>query len=201
VKLVVRGPDARANQDLLGRLDEQLRARLGDVVYGVDEVSFPLAVARALEKANATLALAESCTGGYAGQLYTSEPGASRTFVGGVLAYANEVKTGVLGVRPETLAEHGAVSEPCALEMAEGVRRVCGATLGVAITGLAGSSRQGGVEPAAEHSPAGKPVGTVCLAVAGPRGSRSETRQMFGGRERIRRAAAYWALDLARRYF
>ena len=201
VKLVVRGPDPAANQALLAKLETEVHSRLGPVIYGVDDVSFPLAVARALEKAGATLALAESCTGGYAGQLFTSEPGASRTLLGGVVAYANEVKTEVLGVRAETLAAHGAVSEPCALEMAEGVRRLCGSTLGVSITGLAGSSKDTGPEPAAELSPGGKRVGTVCLAVAGPTGSRSETRQMFNGRERIRRAAAFWALDLARRYF
>ena len=201
VKLVVRGRDRAANQARLAELEAEVHRRLGAVVYGVDEVTFPLAVARALETAGATLALAESCTGGYAGQLLTTEPGASRSFVGGVVAYANEVKTALLGVRAETLAAHGAVSEACALEMAEGVRRVCASTLGVSITGLAGSSKEGGAEPATEVSPGGKPVGTICLAIAGPRGSRSETKQFFSGRERIRRAAAYWALDMARRYF
>jgi nicotinamide-nucleotide amidase len=201
VKLVVRGPDPVANLARLEQLAAEVQRRLGDVVYGVDDVTFPLAVARALEKAGATLALAESCTGGYAGQLLTSEPGASGSFVGGVVSYADKVKTGVLGVQPQTLAAHGAVSEACALEMAEGVRRLCGATLGVSITGLAGSIKEAGVEPAAEVSPGGKPVGTVCLAVAGPQGSHSETKQFFGGRERIRRSAAYRALDMARRYF
>jgi nicotinamide-nucleotide amidase len=203
VKLVVRGtqPDAAAwNQATLQRLAAEVHVRLGNAVYGVDADTFPLAVGRALRSAGASLALAESCTGGYAGQLVTTEPGASDFFLGGVMSYANEVKTNVLGVRPETLAAHGAVSEPCAIEMAEGVRRLCKATLGVSITGIAGSSRVAGPAPE-PASPGGKAVGTVCFAIAGPRGTRSETKQFFAGRERIRRAAAYFALDLARRYF
>jgi nicotinamide-nucleotide amidase len=210
LKLVVRGPDAAANQQTLGRLDAQVRERLGNVIYGVDEDSFALAVARALGQAGATLALAESCTGGYAGQILTSEGGSSAVFRGGVVAYHNDVKQTVLGVRAETLAAHGAVSEACAAEMAEGVRRTCGATLGVSITGIAGSAKENGVAAAGASTQettggnpddSGKPVGMVCFGIAGPRGTRTETKQFFAGRERIRRAAAYFALDLARRYF
>ncbi|HEY0707110.1 MAG TPA: CinA family nicotinamide mononucleotide deamidase-related protein [Polyangia bacterium] len=200
VKLIVRGTDPAWNQTTLARLEAEVHKRLGHVVYGVDEDNFPLAVARALRNAKATLAVAESCTGGYAGQLLTSEAGASEVFLGGVIAYHNAVKQAVLGVRADTLAAHGAVSEPCAIEMAEGARRVCGATLAVAITGIAGASKETSPVPEPE-SPGGKPVGTVAFAVAGPKGTRAETRQFFSGRERIRRAAAYFALDLARRYF
>src|SRR5688572_26785787 len=100
------------------------------------------------------------------------------------------------------MAAHGAVSEACALEMAEGARRVTGATVAVSVTGIAGDGKDGPlVVPPPEDSPGGKPVGTICFGVAGPRGARAETRLHFGGRERIRRAAAYFALDLARRYF
>jgi nicotinamide-nucleotide amidase len=202
VKVIVRGPDAARNRAALEAIDGELRARLGAAVYGVDEVTFPLAVARALRAAGATLALAESCTGGYAGQLITTEPGASEFFLGGVMAYSNDVKVKLLGVRPETLEAHGAVSEPCAAEMAEGARRICGATLGVSVTGIAGSQKDGPLAvEAPEVSPGGKPVGTICFGVAGPRGTRTETRHYFNGRERIRRAGAYFALDLARRYF
>ncbi len=200
VKLIVRGHDAAFNKVTLDRLDAELRKRLGNVVYGIDEENFPLAVGRALGARQATLALAESCTGGYAGQLITSEAGASEFFRGGVVSYHNEVKEGVLGVRASTLASHGAVSEECAAEMAEGVRRLCGATLGVSVTGIAGSARENSVVPE-PLSPGGKAVGTVSFAIAGPLGTRTETQQFFAGRERIRRAAAYFALDLARRYF
>lgn len=196
VKVVLRGRSADAAAGELARLDEEVRRRLGDLVYGVDLDTFPGAVARALRTRQATLALAESCTGGYAGQLLTAEPGASDVFRGGVVAYANEVKTGLLGVSPATLSDHGAVSEPCAREMAEGARDRLGATFGVSITGVAGAYKDPPPEPAFEGS---KQVGTVCFAVAGPAGTNATTRWFSGGRERIRRAAAYYALDLARR--
>lgn len=192
VKVVVRGPDADRNRELLDRIDAEVRRRLGPVVYGVDADTLPSVLGRTLRAAGATLGLAESCTGGYAGQLVTSEAGASEYFHGAIVAYANAIKTGMLGVRPETLATHGAVSEPCAAEMAEGARRVLGSTVGVSITGIAGRDGQAA-------APGEKPVGTVCFGVAGPRGTRTETRQLPPGRERIRRAAAHHALDLARR--
>lgn len=201
VKLVVRGRQAAHNGAALDRLTAEVRQRLGTVVYGVDDDTFPLATARVLRQHGATLAFAESCTGGYAGQLMTTEPGASEVFAGGVVAYANAIKTGVLGVRQATLDQHGAVSEPTAAEMAEGVRRLCGASIGVSVTGIAGSAKEAQAGPPEPETPGGKPVGMVCFGVVGPRGARTETRQFFGGREVIRRAAAYFALDLARRHF
>jgi nicotinamide-nucleotide amidase len=200
VKLVVRGPDAAGNSSLLDRLEREVRTRLGPVVYGVDDDTLPRVVARVLTAAGATLALAESCTGGYAGQLVTSEPGASTFFLGGIVSYADQVKRDLLGVRAETLAAHGAVSEPCALEMAQGARQHLGATVAVSITGIAGSAKEG-VLASTEVSPAGKPVGTVCFGLSGPRGDRTVTQLYFGGRERIRRSSAHFALDLVRRYF
>ncbi len=205
LKLVVRGPDAVGNGELLSRLERQVNVRLGPVVYGLDGDSLPKVVARVLTEAGATLAFAESCTGGYAGQLVTSEPGASAFFLGAVVAYSNDVKQSLLGVRAETLAQHGAVSEPCALEMARGARERLGATLAVSITGIAGSSSEGLARapfPAAGGaSPGEKPVGTVCFGVSGPAGEQSLTQLFFGGRERIRRSSAYFALDLVRRAF
>jgi nicotinamide-nucleotide amidase len=203
VKVVIRGADAAHNARTLQGLEGEIRGRLGAVIYGVDGDSLPEVLARTLIGAGATLALAESCTGGYAGQLVTSQPGASRFFLGGVLAYSDEIKRALLGVRPETLAAHGAVSEPCAAEMAEGVRQRCQATLGVSITGIAGSSQEGPLTPdrAPDSESIAKPVGTVCFGVSGPRGATTVTQHFFGGRERIRRAAAYFALDLSRRHF
>jgi nicotinamide-nucleotide amidase len=201
VKLVVRGPHLDRNIAAIDQLAAEVRRRLGAVVYGVDDDTFPLATARVLRQQGATVAFAESCTGGWAGQLITTEPGASDVFAGGVVAYANAIKTGVLGVRQATLDQHGAVSEPTAAEMAEGVRRLCAASIGISITGIAGSAKEAQVGPPEPETPGGKPVGMVCFGVAGPRGARTETRQFFGGREVIRRAAAYFALDLARRHF
>jgi nicotinamide-nucleotide amidase len=191
VKVIVRNGDAEQARATLEKIDAELRKRIGPGIYAVDGESFPTAVAKALRAQGATLAIAESCTGGLAGELITSEPGASNFFRGSIAAYHDEVKVGVLGVKPETLADFGAVSEPAAREMAEGAKRVCGSSVAVAITGVAGPD--GG-------SP-DKPVGTVCFAVCGPGSTRTSTKLFAGGRERVRVAAAYYALDLARRYF
>src|SRR5450432_422766 len=193
VKVVVCGASIEEEKATLERIDGELRKRIGPGIYAVDGESFPSAVAKALRAQDppATLAIAESCTGGLAGELVSSEAGASAFFRGGIVAYSDEIKTGVLGVKPETIADFGAVSEPAAREMAEGAKRVCGSSVAVAITGVAGP---GGGTPE-------KPVGTVCFAVCGPGTTRTSTKLFAGNRERVRLAAAYYALDLARRYF
>jgi nicotinamide-nucleotide amidase len=201
VKVVVRSGDFAKSRAMLDEIDHELRKRIGQGVYGTDGETFPMVVGKALREAGATLALAESCTGGYAGQLITSEPGASDFFLGSVVAYSNDLKVKVLSVPAEALLEHGAVSEPCARSMAEGVRKLTNATIGVAITGVAGSRMDGRPLPAPARAPGEKTVGTVCFAVAGPRPTKAATRIFSGDRERIRRAAAYYALDMARRYF
>ncbi|HEY6475149.1 MAG TPA: nicotinamide-nucleotide amidohydrolase family protein, partial [Polyangia bacterium] len=191
VKLVVRGLDAEAARATVDKVDAEIRKRIGPGIYGVDGETFVGAMSKALRAQEATLAFAESCTGGLAGEMATSESGATAFFRGSVVAYADEVKTGVLGVKPETIADFGAVSEPTAREMAEGAKRVCGSSVAVAITGVAGP--EGGAPD--------KPVGTVCFAVCGPGTTRTSTKLFSGGRERVRTAAAFYALDLARRYF
>lgn len=203
VKIVVRTAEAGRSRSLLEELDHELRKRIGQGIYGTDGETFPMVVGRALREAGATLAFAESCTGGYAGQLITSEPGASAFFLGGITAYADEVKVKLLGVPPDLLAEHGAVSEPCARAMAEGLRKVSGATLAVAITGVAGSKMDGrpGLPAGGQEKVGDKPAGTVAFAVAGPRPTKSITKLFPGDRQRVRKTAAYFALNLARRYF
>jgi nicotinamide-nucleotide amidase len=191
VKVIVRDADADKARATLDRIDVDLRKRIGQGIYGVDDDTFPAAVGRALLAHPSTVALAESCTGGFAGELLTSVPGASGYFLGGVMAYSDEMKKQLLGVKAETLATFGAVSEPCAREMAEGVQKLCNSTLAVGITGIAGPT---GATP-------DKPIGTVCFACVGPGTPRMATKLFAGGREQVRRAAAYFALDLARRYF
>jgi nicotinamide-nucleotide amidase len=200
VKVVLRGPDPAKAKETLERIDVEVRKRIGAGIYGIDEETFPMAVARVLKAASAKLVLAESCTGGYAGEIITSEPGASDFFLGSVVCYSNDLKVNVLGVKQATIDEHGAVSELCAKEMADGAKRISNATVAVAITGVAGSSKDGGPTPA--PSAAGeKPVGTVCFALAGPKSTKTSSKFFTGGRERIRRAAAYAALELARKQF
>ncbi len=147
------------------------------------------AVLDALRSASATLAVAESCTAGMVASRLTDHAGSSDVFVGGVVAYANEVKAGLLGVPEEELSAHGAVSEVVARRMAEGVLEAASADFGLAITGVAGPG--GGSEE--------KPVGTVWLAVAGPHGTRSEHARFVGDRAAVRERAAQAGLALVLR--
>ncbi|MDF1565604.1 MAG: CinA family nicotinamide mononucleotide deamidase-related protein [Deltaproteobacteria bacterium] len=167
----------------------RLEAALGELVYARGELDFPTFFGEALATRGLKLALAESCTGGYAAKLLTDAPGASRFLTFSAVTYANEAKVGVLGVSPATLEAKGAVSEEVALEMARGARRVGGADLALAITGIAGP--EGGTEE--------KPVGTVCFAVSGPgEHELCLTRTFRGSRERIRRGGAFTAFELGR---
>ncbi|WP_370466897.1 CinA family protein [Streptacidiphilus sp. PB12-B1b] len=139
----------------------------------------------ALERAGATVAVAESLTGGLLAAELVAVPGASRAFRGSVTAYATDLKASVLGVDAELLADRGAVDARVAGEMAEGVRRLLGADYGVATTGVAGPDPQDG-----------QPVGTVHLAVAGPGGLSHSSLRLSPGRATIRRRAVRAALEL-----
>ncbi len=132
------------------------------------------------------LAVAESCTGGLLGGAITSIPGSSRWFLGGVVAYADRLKSSLLGVEPSLLAAHGAVSAEVAAAMARGARDAAGAEAALAVTGVAGP---GGGTP-------GKPVGTVFIAAATPRGEVVRPFRFPGERERVREAAVEAALRL-----
>ena len=159
-----------------------------------DEWTEPLAdlAGRALAECRARglmVATAESCTGGGLGRRVTSIPGSSAWSRGGLIAYANDIKIGLLGVPPELLAHEGAVSGPVAEGMARGARERCGATWGLAITGIAGP---GGGTPE-------KPVGLAFLACADAAGVRVERHRFPGDREQVREWAIAYALDLLRR--
>jgi nicotinamide-nucleotide amidase len=166
-----------------------VRAALGDAVYGHGETSFPATLLAELGARQATLALAESCTGGMVAELLTDVPGSSRVVLGGVVAYSNAAKVTLLGVDPALLATHGAVSEPVARAMAEGARARFGSTLSAAVTGIAGPD--GGT--------AEKPVGLVHFAVASERGTSVKALHFTGNRSDIRKRAAFAALALLRR--
>lgn len=190
VRLLAVGaePARRARLDAMAA---RARECLGSAVYGEgEESSLEGIVGEALVARGLTLATAESCTGGLVAERLTRIPGSSRYFPGGVVTYSNAQKSALLGVDERLLAEHGAVSEPVARAMAEGVRVRLGTDLGVAVTGIAGPD--GGSEP--------KPVGTVHLALAGP-GEASSHRRLHlpGDRERIRWQASQAALELVRR--
>lgn len=186
IKLLAEGPE---RADHVARAESELVRELGPRVYGYDDDSLPEVVMRKLVAAGATIAFAESCTGGLVAKLLTDIPGASACFVGGVTAYANEAKVQVLGVKSETIEAHGAVSEETALEMAAGVRDRLGTTWGASTTGIAGPS--GGTPD--------KPIGTVCIGVVGPDVAEARTIRLPGEREWVRSAGAKAALDLLRR--
>jgi nicotinamide-nucleotide amidase len=138
-----------------------------------------------LVRREATLATAESLTGGALGDLISASPGASETYPGGVVSYATEVKTGVLGVRQATVDEYGVVSAECAREMAQRVRALLGTDWGVSTTGVAGPTEQ-----------EGKPVGTVFVAVAGPDGVQHRQLDLDGDRAEIRQQTCVSAAKL-----
>lgn len=142
----------------------------------------------ALRGRGATVATAESLTGGRLAARLTSVPGASATYRGGVVSYATEVKVSVLGVPPDLVERYGAVSAQCAEAMAEGVRRLTGATYALSTTGVAGPDR-------AE----GHPAGTVFVGVAGPAGCRVLAMRLTGDREAVRDRTCEAALAALRR--
>ncbi len=146
-------------------------------------------IVRLLTKKKKTLALAESCTGGLIANLITNVPGASKVFLGGVVAYSNDVKQKFLGVRLKSLQQHGAVSEVVAREMAEGARKKFGADFAVAVTGIAGPS--GGTKI--------KSVGTVFIAVSSASGTVVQRKFNPFGRDKFKKATAQQSLALLKK--
>jgi len=172
----------------LAPIEAEVRTTLGEAVYGVDGDTLPGVVSRLLLARGATVAAAESLTGGLLGSLLSETPGSSDTFRGAVVAYATTLKTALLGVPVELLAERGPVDSDVAVAMAHGVRTRLGATYGVALTGVAGPDIQDGATP-----------GTVYVGIAGPTGAAARQLQLPGRREQVRLLAAVSGLDALRR--
>jgi nicotinamide-nucleotide amidase len=182
------------HEDLAPRLDDleaRIRERLGNAIYAVGDEGLEETVGRLLRERGLTLAVAESCTGGRIGDRITDVPGSSAYFLLGAATYSNDAKVRVLGVSQSTLQAHGAVSTETAEGMAEGVRALAGADLGLSTTGIAGPD--GGTE--------NKPVGTVCIALAWEGGSWSRRYDVGNrGRDWIKGMTAQIALDRVRQY-
>lgn len=175
---------------LFQSLTEKVRERLGAFVFSEDaKQSFIQSVAQLLLDNNMTLAMAESCTGGMVGSFMTEQAGSSAYFLASAVTYSNEAKRDILGVDWDLIMEHGAVSEPVARAMAEGARRIAGASIAGSITGIAGP---GGGTPE-------KPVGTVHIAVATEEGTEHCRLQLTGSRRRVRLLSSYGVLQLVRR--
>lgn len=174
LRLTARAATAAEATGMLAPLEAEIRCRAGQACFGADDDSLAAVVLEQLRRRGDTLAVAESCTGGGLGAALAAVPGASEVFLGGVIAYANTVKEQLLGVSAEDLERHGAVSDPVALAMAAGARRLTGATWAIAVTGIAGPG--GGTET--------KPVGLVHIAVAGASDAWSEAVRFGGSRGR-----------------
>lgn len=180
----IEAAQARVDQ-LVGKIEEEL----GDCVFSDNGDSMEQIVGYYLQMRNATLAVAESCTGGLLAERITSVSGSSRYFVGGAVVYSNQLKTAFADVPADLIEKHGAVSGEVAAALADGIRRRTGATLGLGVTGVAGPT--GGT--------AEKPVGLVFHALASDGGTEVAERRFPGDRKRIRRFASQQALDMVRR--
>ena len=188
VRLTTVAPTEAEADAVLAPLVDALVAALGDTVFGRDGDSLQRVVLRRLVAARATVAVAESLTGGLLGAALSELPGSSAAFRGGLLVYATDVKAALAGVPEQVLTTSGAVSTETAEALAVGARERLGATYGLGVTGVAGPDEQ-----------EGKAVGTLHVAVAGPDGVRSATRRVPGDRTRVRLIAVTAALDLLRR--
>jgi nicotinamide-nucleotide amidase len=189
VHMTALSDDAAAAERALASARDRIVAVIGEDAFSVDGRAIEEIVGDLLRTSGATIAVAESCSGGLLLSRLTDVPGSSAYVMGGVVAYSNELKVAFADVPAGMIAEHGAVSEPVAAAMAEGIRRRLGATIGVGVTGIAGPG--GGT--------ALKPVGTVAIAAAGPSRTVVRTVRFNGSRAQIKHYASQTALDMVRR--
>ncbi|MFZ0727364.1 MAG: CinA family nicotinamide mononucleotide deamidase-related protein [Desulfobacterales bacterium] len=190
VRISAPGKEAAAAADTLASAQEWIAARLAPHVLSTEGRSLAEVLGGLLRRKQATLALAESCSGGLMADLLTDVSGSSDYFLLSAVTYSNRAKIEVLGVRPQTIDSVGAVHEETAAEMAAGARRVAGATYGLATTGIAGPT--GGTPE--------KPVGTICIGLAGASGTEARRYHFsFDSRRMNKKIFAYTAMNLLRR--
>jgi len=189
IKVSSWGPDPNFLERRVAAVEQQIRERLGDLVYSEGEETLPALIGRLLKEKQATLATAESCTGGYLASLLTDIPGSSAYFDRGVVTYSNASKTEILSVPESVIKTFGAVSSETAVAMAKGVRKLARATYGIGITGIAGP---GGGTPE-------KPVGTVHIALDAEDETVERELHFATTREWFKRVVAFSAMDLLRK--
>lgn len=188
LRLSSQGLDLPALREEADRETAKLLSVIPKYIYGYEGDKLESVLGKLLTERKMTVATAESCTGGHTAHMLSSIPGSSAYFMGGVVAYHNSIKTGVLGVKPETLAEDGAVSEKTVIEMAEGVRKFFHTNYALSCSGIAGPT--GGT--------AEKPVGTVWIACAGPEGTVAKKLMLGTDRETNIRFTSIALLNLLR---
>lgn len=189
LKIMSKAPNAHAAERAISKVEREIRKRLGDHIFGVDDETLESAVGALLKKMRLTIAIAESCTGGLVTHRLTNVSGSSDYFMMGLVAYSNQIKERILGVPPELLAKYGAVSEEVALRMAKGIRFLARTNIGIGITGIAGPT--GGT--------AKKPVGLVYIALAAGKKHIVRECRFLGSREEIKHQASQAALNLIRK--
>ncbi|GIV04772.1 MAG: putative competence-damage inducible protein [Fimbriimonadales bacterium] len=185
-RITARADSPDVAEQMIAQMEHAVRERLGAFIFGVDETTLEQAVVQRLIEAGQSLAVAESCTGGLLGHRITSVPGSSEVFLGGVISYSNSLKEALLGVPRRVLETHGAVSEPTARAMAEGVRERLGSWWGIGITGIAGPS--GGTPD--------KPVGLVYISISDPTATVVKSQVFPGDRATVKYRATQYALWL-----
>jgi nicotinamide-nucleotide amidase len=189
MRITVHAPTAGAADAEVARIEGRIRAKAGKSIFGVDDEELEQVVGRLLKERHLTIAVAESCTGGSIAARITSVSGSSDYFDRGVVTYSDASKTQLLGVHEEMISAHGAVSEPVARAMAEGIRRTAGTSIGISTTGIAGPT--GGS--------AEKPVGLVYVGYADGKESFALKFRFGEGRNRVVERATSAALELVRR--
>ncbi len=190
LSIMLRTTQGQAGGELFESACQGLEQILGGAVYGREGEELEALVGEQLLQVKLTLGVAESCTGGLIAHRITKIPGSSRYFLGGAVAYANELKEKLLGVHSTTLERCGAVSRETAEAMAIGIRQRCGAGIGLSVTGIAGPD--GGTEE--------KPVGTVFIGISSREGAQVEKFSFSGNRHRIQSSAAQAGLNMLRLY-
>jgi nicotinamide-nucleotide amidase len=189
IHLKCRGKSLDEGQMAVDQLAGEIEDELDDAVFSTNGESLEQIVGYYLQMRSATISVAESCTGGLMAERLTNVSGSSRYFLGGAVVYSNHLKTLLADVPPLMIQEHGAVSRQVAVALAENFREICGSSIGVGITGVAGPT--GGTED--------KPVGLVYIAVADELGTDVVERRFPGDRERIRWWSSQVALDMVRK--
>lgn len=189
LRLSSSGDNREKLQEAIDRKVSEVLPLISSYVYGYDDQQLEAVLGELLKAKKKTVSTAESCTGGMISHMITSVPGSSDYYTGSIISYANEVKTGEMNVSPAILEKHGAVSEECVRAMAEGVRKKLKTDYSVATSGIAGPG--GGTEE--------KPVGTVWIAVAGPKKTFAKKFRFGGDRERNILAASITTLALLRK--
>ncbi|MCT4624214.1 MAG: CinA family nicotinamide mononucleotide deamidase-related protein, partial [Schleiferiaceae bacterium] len=188
LRLTIKGENEERLQSILSEAVSKVKPLIEKHIYGEEGDTLEIILGKLLKDRKATLATAESCTGGNIARMITSVAGSSAYFNGSVVAYANEVKQNILGVKESDLIEYGAVSEPVVRQMAEGVKNAIGTHYAIATSGIAGPD--GGTEE--------KPVGTIWIAVSGPKGTKAQKFSFGNNRIRNIKKTTFMGMNMLR---